>query len=132
MKVFVDTSAFIAVLDADDENHSKAKEIWRELVSKEEILLSTNYVLVETLAIVQHRLGIEAVRALQEDIFPILNIEWIDEHVHQAGIISVLTAMRKKLSLVDCVSFNIMRQLGIKKAFVFNTHFKEQGFNCIP
>ncbi|MCK5505422.1 MAG: PIN domain-containing protein, partial [Thermodesulfovibrionia bacterium] len=124
----VDTSALFAVLDADDKHHKKARDTWIRLVSEDETLVCSNYILIETFALVQNRLGLEAVRILQEDILPIIAIEWVDETVHRAGVSGVLTAMRKKLSLVDCVSFDIMRKLGIKKFFAFDTHFKEQGF----
>ncbi|MGA9347843.1 MAG: PIN domain-containing protein [Anaerolineae bacterium] len=132
MSVFVDTSALFAVLDADDENHDAAKQIWEDLLTQEVVLVCSNYVLVETLALVQRRLGIPAVRVFQEDIMPTLNIEWVDESLHQVGIAGVLAAARRELSLVDCVSFEIMRRLGIKTAFVFNHHFDEQGFECLP
>jgi len=132
MTTFVDTSAFLAVLDADDENHLKAKKRWEELISKESILVCSNYILVETLALIQHRLGMEAVRAFQEDVVPLLTLEWVNEPVHQVGIMGMLASGRKRLSLVDCVSFDIMRRLGIRTVFAFDRHFKEQGFECIP
>jgi len=132
MSLFVDTSAFFAVLDANDENHVAARHMWEDLLTQEVVLVCSNYVLVETLALVQRRLGIPAVRVLQEDIMPMLNVEWVDESLHQVGIASVLAAARRRLSLVDCVSFEIMRRLGIKTAFVFDHHFEEQGFECLP
>ncbi len=132
MSLFVDTSAFFAVLDANDENHVAARHMWEDLLTQEVVLVCSNYVLVETLALVQRRLGIPAVRVFQEDIMPMLNVEWADESLHQVGIASVLAAARRRLSLVDCVSFEIMRRLGIKTAFVFDHHFEEQGFECLP
>lgn len=128
MSVFIDTSALMAVLDADDGYHKKAKDIWVSLISEEETIISSNYVLVETFALVQNRLGLKAVRTLQEDILPMITVDWVDEASHKAGVTGVLTALRKKLSLVDCTSFAIMRKLGIKKIFAYDPHFKEQGF----
>lgn len=132
MSVYVDTSAFIAVLDRDDANHKKADRAWRELVRSEETLVCSNYILVETFALAQHRMGIAAARVFQEDIIPVLEIDWVDENGHQAGTAGVLSAGRKKLSLVDCVSFNTMRRLGIKGVFTFDRHFRKQGFKSIP
>lgn len=77
-------------------------------------------------------MSIEAIRIFQEDMFPLLQIEWINDMDHQAGVITVLTASRKRLSLVDCVSFEVMRRLGITRVFCFDTHFAEQGFECLP
>jgi uncharacterized protein len=47
MSIFVETSALFAILDADDLNHSQAKELWSRLLAREEALVSTNNVLVE-------------------------------------------------------------------------------------
>ena len=127
----MDTSAFLAVLDADDTEHERAKKMWERLITNDELMICSNYVLVETFALVQSRLGMEAVRAFQEDVCPLLRIEWIDESYHHAGVSSVLSASRRGLSLVDCVSFDVMRRLGITKVFCFDIHFKEQGFESI-
>jgi predicted nucleic acid-binding protein len=132
MTTFIDTSAFYAVLSADDHNHSPAKKVWVDLLNQREDLVCTNYILVETFALIQNRLGIEAVRAFQEDVVPFLSIEWIGLAQHQAAVSALLTAGRRKLSLVDCASFEIMRRLGITAVFAFDEHFKEQGFTCIP
>jgi len=129
--VYVDTSAFLAVLDADDKNHEQAKKVWKELLTSEVSLICSSYVLVETYALVQNRLGIEATRVFHEDIYHLLQIEWVEKSLHMYGINSVLIANRRSLSLVDCVSFVIMRKMGIKKVFTFDTHFVEQGFECI-
>ncbi|KFD42165.1 twitching motility protein PilT [Peptococcaceae bacterium SCADC1_2_3] len=131
MDVYVDTSAFLAVLDADDKNHEQAKKVWKELLTSEVSLICSSYVLVETYALVQNRLGMEATRVFHEDIYHLLQIEWVEKSLHMYGINSVLIANRRSLSLVDCVSFVIMRKMGIKKVFTFDTHFVEQGFECI-
>lgn len=132
MTVFVDTSAFYAVLDADDVHHPLAAAQWRRLLQASSRLITTNYVLVEVTALVQHRLGLEAVHTFQQDVCAILGVEWIDATMHTAGMSSVLAAGRRALSLVDCVSFATMRNLGIGEVFAFDEHFAEQGFTCLP
>jgi predicted nucleic acid-binding protein len=126
--VFVDTSALYAVLDRDDSNHAQARAAWERLLKDGATLVTTNYVLVETSALVQHRLGVGALRTLHEDIIPLLTTEWVTESRHAAGVSAVLTAARKRLSLVDCVSFQVMREIGLREAFSFDAHFAEQGF----
>jgi uncharacterized protein len=132
MRIFIDTSAFYALLDRDDENHRKAKNAWVDLLKNENTLITSNYVLVETFALLQHRLGIEAVRGFQNDILPLVNIEFVISELHRSGVSALLSASRRNLSLVDCVSFEMMRTLEIKTAFTFDPHFKEQGFNMLP
>jgi uncharacterized protein len=132
MIIFVDTSALYALLDRDDANHSKAKVAWSNALHPDNILVTTNYVLIESYALIQHRLGVEAARRFHEDMLPVIGVEWIVESVHRAGVSAFLAASRRKLSLVDCVSFEIMHTLGIKSVFAFDPHFTEQGFSCIP
>jgi len=132
MRVFIDTSAFLSILDADDKFHNKAKSKWAELVTSEALLFSNNYILVETFALVQHRFGMKAVRVFNDDILSLINVEWVDETTHKAGVSALEVAGQRRLSLVDCISFKTMRQLGIKTAFTFDNHFATQGFKCIP
>jgi len=132
MRIFVDTSAFYALLDLDDRNHQKGKKAWREILENDSTLVTSNYILVETLSLLQSRLGLEAVRGFQEDVVPILKVEFVTPEMHRAGASALLSAGRRGLSLVDCVSFEVMRDWGIKTAFTFDSHFKEQGFEVIP
>ena len=129
---FVDTSFFIALLTKEDRFHEKADSEWKKLIESEAPLNCNNYVLLETFSLLQSRLGLEAVLAFQRDVVPLLSVEWIDVKAHEAGLAAVLTAKKRDLSLVDCVSFEVMRRNGIKTALSFDKHFKEQGFHCTP
>jgi len=132
MMLFIDTSAFYAVLDRDDHNHQKALKIWNDVLSDENTIVTSSCVLVESFALIQHRLGLEAMRGFHEDVLPLISIEWVDETAHRSSVSALLATSRRKLSLVDCVSFEIMRTLGIRTVFAFDLHFSEQGFRCIP
>ena len=68
-------------------------------------LFTHNYVLLETTALLQNRLGLAAVRVFHEDVVPLLSIDWITGESHRAGLEAVLASGRRKLSLVDCISF---------------------------
>jgi len=87
---------------------------------------------VEAVALVQHRLGMEATTALLEDVMPIMEIQWIDESTHRAAIASLVTARRRHISLVDWVSFHLMRERGIGSVFAFDDDFRDQGFTTVP
>lgn len=132
MTVFLDTSGLYAVFDRDDANHSRAGTAWEEWLREGAVLLTNNYVLLETSALLQHRIGVAAVRALHEEVTPLLQVDWVSEERHRAGMEAVLAAARKKLSLVDCVSFQTMRNRGVRTAFCFDKHFREQGFTTRP
>ncbi len=131
MNVYVDTSAFFAVLDGDDSCHLAAETVWIRLIQEDTTLVCSNYVLAEASALIQRRLGPKALRVFQEDIAPILRVQWVDESTHQAAVEMLLKSKSRSLSLVGCVSFVVMRRIGLGTAFVFDRHFQTQGFRCL-
>ena len=131
-KIFVDTSALYALISTQDHNLHLAVTIWENALQRGNILFTNNYVLVESFSLIQSRLGIKFVRALQTNIVPFLQVDWIGEQQHASIVQDVLTADRRQLSLVDCSSFESMRRLGIDQVFTFDEHFREQGFEVIP
>ena len=123
---------FFAVIDRDDANHSRAMKAWVEWLREGAVLVTNNYVMLETAALLQHRIGVAAPRALHEEVTPLLQVDWVSEEQHRTGVEAVLAASRRKLSLVDCVSFQTMRNRGVRTAFCFDPHFREQGFATKP
>ena len=85
MTVFLDTSGLYAVFDRDDAHHPGAKIAWVEWLREGAVLVTNNYVLLETAALLQHRLGVAAVRALHEEVAPLLQVHWVSEERHRAG-----------------------------------------------
>jgi predicted nucleic acid-binding protein len=116
------------VLSAADSNHSRAARSFRSLLESEESLTTTSYVLVETVALLQHRFGLASVRRFQDDVAPVLGVIWVDAELHAEATAALVIAGRRELSLVDCVSFAAMRRHGLARAFHFDRHFAEQGF----
>ncbi|MGE5579917.1 MAG: type II toxin-antitoxin system VapC family toxin [Bacillota bacterium] len=131
MTVYADTSALYAVMDADDSQHEVAKSTWVNLLDSGDGVVCNSYVLLETHALVQHRLGIEAVRVLHDEVLPVITVDWVDETIHKEAVAAMLIAGRKDLSLVDCSSFVTMRRLGLRRAFALDHHFREQGFGIL-
>lgn len=129
---FADTSGLYALLDENDNNHSAGVTFWQSYHQQQTVLVTTNYILLECQALIQRRLGMEAVLDFQTRIVPMLSVDWITESIHKQGVAQMLTANRRQLSLVDCTSFVVMRHLGIDAAFAFDQHFAEQGFRVFP
>lgn len=132
MTVFVNTSSLLAIIDADDMNHAPAKTLWESLLGGGTGLVTHNYILVETSALVLRRLGLEALRVFETDIVPVLQVIWVTQDVHEAAVGAHLLAARRALSLVDCVSFEVMRRAGLRSAFAFDSHFAESGYELLP
>jgi len=64
-------------------------------------LRTTSCILAETIALLQSRLGIAAVRAFHNNAMPMLSVEWIDDELHEISMATTLGAARKNLSFVD-------------------------------
>jgi predicted nucleic acid-binding protein len=129
VNVFLDTSALVALLDADEARHGEAGLIWKELLGSDAGIVTTNYVLVETYALTQRRLGSAAVRVLTDDLLPVIEVEWIGRDLHVRAVSALIAANRRDLSLVDAVSFEVMRGRGLDQAFAFDRHFEDAGFS---
>jgi predicted nucleic acid-binding protein len=132
VSLFVDTSALFALLDGDEPRHPDVVAVWQSVTGDERTLYTSNYVLVETLALIQRRLGLEAVHGFADAIVPLLQPVWIDEELHAAALASLFTAAQRGLSLVDCTSFELMRRLGLTDVLALDTDFARQGFNLLP
>lgn len=128
MIVFGDTSGFFALLVRDDYMHIRAKLNFVHFGGHDFRILTTSYVLLETTALLHRRIGIEAVSDFQSKIVPLLETIWVDAEWHARALQRFFTVGRKDVSLVDCLSFEVMEARDLRTAFAFDRHFEEYGF----
>ncbi len=125
--IFLDTSAIYALADKADPNHITAYKKF-DLASKSgEIFLLHNYVLVESAALLQARLGLQSAILFLEDA-QAFEVEWVDLDLQQEALRELKKIGKRGISLVDCTSFLVMRRRDVKKAFAFDPDFHDQGF----
>jgi len=129
--IFADTSGLLALLNADDENHARAERAFANLRARQASLVSTSFVLVETYALIGRRFGLGAVRSFRADFAPLIDVVWVDDALHNAGLDLLLDRGQRLLSLVDAVSFITMRQRNVDEAFAFDAHFEAEGFSLV-
>ncbi len=127
-QVFIDTSAFYALMDRSDRYHEQAGNLWNIMLNEEIPLMTSNYITVETGALLQNRLGFEAAVVWYRDILGVVEVTWIGETAHQTAYELWLGLGRRRLSMVDCSSFTIMGSHRIETFFGFDKHFEDQGF----
>lgn len=130
--VFVDTSAIYAVLVAEDPEHAAAVAAIDALQTDRARLVTTGPVIGETVALLQRRAGVEAVRQYRNAIEPALEVTWGDRILYESAMGALLAAGRRDVSLVDWSSFAFMRAHGIREAFAFDEDFQAQGFTVVP
>ena len=125
--IFLDTSAIYAWADAADSNHGVAVRRLQAILQSGEELVTHNYVLVESTALLQARLGLAAAVKLAKDS-PAFVIDWVDDDLHASGIRELERSRKRRVSLVDHISFLVMRRRRVAVAFAFDPDFASAGF----
>ncbi len=124
--IFVDTSAFFALADRTDRFHNLAV---RFVEANENLLLTSNFVVFETITLIRMRLGHEPAvkfgrRLLSEMVTPIIPVTPADE---RKAWETFRRCHDKRFSFADCTSFALMQRLGIRTAFAFDQDFRRFG-----
>ena len=125
--IFLDTSAIYAWTDTRDLNHHAAVQLLQEIVNRQEQLLTHNYLVLEAFTILQARLGLSAATKFAQDC-QAFEIEWVDKDLHDSGIRQLQKSAKRRVSLVDHISFLVMTRRNLTTAFAFDPHFKAEGF----
>ena len=79
----------------------------------------------------QRRLGLAAVRRFVHQLLAPVDLEWVTRDDHERAVQALLVADRRRLSLVDCTSFEVMRRVEARDCLAFDQHFAEQGFAVV-
>jgi predicted nucleic acid-binding protein len=128
MNIFVDTSGLFAMLVKNDAMNVRAVENFRYFAENNVQLVTSSFVLVETTALLQSRIGMAPVRDFNAKILPLLEIVWVDDRWYEKAVQRLLIQNKRDISMVDSLSFEIMEALQIDCAFAFDKHFEENGF----
>lgn len=128
---FVDTSVLLPFLDRDDARHDEVVAAMTPLLA-ERRGVTHNYVVVEAEALTMRRLGRAVARRLMQDVLPLIEIAWVTPELHARAVDAHLADHRRRTSLVDHVSFAVMRDGGIREALALDGHFREAGFAVRP
>jgi len=131
MNVFIDTCAFIALIDSDDDFHGLAFDLFSKASKDNADFLTSNYVMLETIFLLQRAIGLPAVKDFKKLMLPIVRIIWIDEKIHRESLNNLIAAEKKKISLTDYSSFYILDNYNIDKVFTFDNHFKEKNYKIL-
>jgi predicted nucleic acid-binding protein len=125
--ILVDTSGFYAALDSDDSNHAEALSLFGRADSEKWPLMTHSYVVHETWALIQARLGWEAVDAWQRVLLARCEIVWVDEGLHALAAARCRQARQRRLSLTDCVSLELAHRQSLDAALAYGEHLSAAG-----
>lgn len=137
MRLFLDTSALVAIEDLDDVNHKAAVQ-FREKIRLGQTpfrsLHTSNYVIDETVTILRihcgHAVAVSFRKALEAS--RLVRIVWITEPLEKAAWKIFEKHADKEYGFTDCTSFALMQTEAIRTAFTFDQHFAQFGFATAP
>jgi hypothetical protein len=135
MKLFVDTGAFIALTDADDENHKPAVTFYRNAKEKGTRFVTTNFVICETMNYLRARISHNTAALFRENLKKsgFIDIVTVTPSIEDAAFTIFKRYTDKDFSFTDCTSFSIMSSLKLKSAFAFDKHFEQfEGIGRLP
>jgi predicted nucleic acid-binding protein len=132
--LFVDTAGSVMLADAADPWHHEAcgfRDRWLEHAGT---LVSTDYVMDETLTLLRMRLGLRAAERWWNQVEASARVrwEWIDPARAERARQWLFRWHDKKFSFTDCSSFVVMKQLRIRDVLTSDRHFRQAGFEVHP
>ncbi len=138
MKVFVDTSGFIARYHSKDEHHDDAMDYLQRIESGEadvRKLYTSDYVVDETITTIFARTtSFEAAKKCGEAIITSKAIERliIDGESFRGAWEFFKARGDIGLSFTDATSMVLIRKKGIDAVFTFDSHFAKLGLPMVP
>src|SRR5688572_20242924 len=132
--VFVDTAGWMACADGADPVHARAVAARDAVLEDGRTLITTDFVVDETLTLIRIRLGLGAAEAWwhQVDQSPRLKWERIGSDRFEKARGLFFRYRDKDFSLTDCTSFVVMRELRLTQALTTDRHFRQMGFEVLP
>ena len=134
--IFVDSGAWIAFFDPTDQYHNDAVVIYNDLTQEKMRLLTTDYVIDETIT------------RLRYDVSHSVAVQFLDfiERVRKTGVLTIAEIDRTlfeeakrlfrqydsaKLSFTDCTSFAVCQKHSISETYAFDEHFAMMGITVL-
>lgn len=130
VRVFVDTAAWLALINKDDHFHKQAKAVRDQLMSSQASFTTTDWVLLEVAnSLSKRRFRRAAVRLIEAiSRSPNIRVVRADLYLWDRAWNLYKKSRDKDWSLTDCLSFVVMRDEGIRQAFTTDRHFEQAGF----
>jgi len=130
-RIFIDTSAFLALEDESDQYHEGAIQFREQVLRRRRYeIVTTSYIMDETLTLIRFRMGINASIDFSKKLrkSEVVKIVRVSRGIEEKSLDTFERYADKDFSFTDCVSFVVMLEMGIKEAFAFDQHFDQMGF----
>lgn len=130
----MDTAGWVACADAADLKHVKSMEARDRWLSAGGGLVTTDYVVDETLTVIRRRLGLAAAEAWFRQVDASRRLRWelVDPSRAEKARRWFFEYRDKEFSFTDCTSFVVMKDLKIRDVLTTDRHFAQAGFVPLP
>lgn len=126
--VFVDSSAILAIINNNDQDHNQADNIYKKLFNKKYYFVLTNFAIAETHALLLSKMNnIQVARDWLSNSYKEFNILRPEEDMEFEAIKELNKYQDKDYSFTDMLSFLAMEKSGIQYFFSFDKHFRQIG-----
>ena len=131
--VLADTSFFFALVAKRDPAHRQAVKAFAKLLRARCRVITTDYIVDETLTLTKARINARAALALLDRIerSEAINLEDIAPHRFDTAKAFFVKHADHGYSFTDCTSFVLMRELRMTQALTTDRHFSEAGFEAL-
>lgn len=137
MTCFIDSSAWVAIIDARDPNHGKAREFFEYLLERDAKLVTNNYVIDQTLEELKQRFNIDLamkfMKIIEESIITInLRMDWISRRIRRAAINNFLRSTNSELTLFHFYVKETVKRKKVDILFSFDHRLSEFEIPVMP
>ena len=131
---FVDTAGWMACADRADPAHARSSAARDAALEAGEILVTTDFVVDESLTLIRLRLGVDAAERWWRQIDESQRLRWerVDADRFERARQLFFQYRDKGFSFTDCASFAIMRELRLTHVLTTDRHFHQMGFHVLP
>lgn len=134
-KIYVDTSAWFALLYQGDKHHQRISKLYDLLLNNNNVLYTSNMIVGETFTLMRYRITGQSTAAFYylSIIKSSLRINKInvDEDIEDMAVDILEKYREHKFSYVDASSFAVMEKYNLKYALTLDNHFSIAGFSII-
>jgi predicted nucleic acid-binding protein len=132
--VFVDTGGWMACADGGDPAHATCRAARDGRLEGGHTLITTDFVIDETLTLIRFRLGLGAAKAWWQQIDGSVRLRWerVENDRFERARHLFFQYRDKDLSFTDCTSIAIMRELKLTTVLTTDRHFQQMGFEVLP
>lgn len=135
--LFVDTNAFVALADEDDDHHEAARAV-QEGIATGDLpygpLFTSRYVLSETATTilygVGHREAVDVLTTVRES--PSINVLDVDDQHFERAVEQFIEYDDQEISVIDHLNSVLSDEFDIQHIFAFEPDFATLGLTRVP